>query len=74
VDVVNVAIRAELQTHTQRFCLLDTSAEPIQRFSPGDSNDYVVQHDLREEGIHILMCSASYVRIDGERKYFRKFF
>eukprot|EP01104_Vermistella_antarctica_P011831 TRINITY_DN3343_c0_g1_i2.p1 TRINITY_DN3343_c0_g1~~TRINITY_DN3343_c0_g1_i2.p1 ORF type:complete len:384 (+),score=86.03 TRINITY_DN3343_c0_g1_i2:315-1466(+) len=73
-DVSLVGIKAELQTQTQRFILLDRSPQQIPKFVAGASNDFVVQHEVKEEGIHILVCSANYTKLDGERKYFRKLF
>jgi hypothetical protein len=73
-DVRGVTVKAELQTTTQKFCPLDIGASPIASFNSGESNDYVVSHDVKEIGIHILVCTVNYIKHDGEKKYFRKYF
>eukprot|EP00164_Ancoracysta_twista_P008444 GFYU01012226.1.p1 GENE.GFYU01012226.1~~GFYU01012226.1.p1 ORF type:complete len:459 (+),score=100.52 GFYU01012226.1:88-1464(+) len=71
--VTNIGLKAELQTTSQRFTLLDTTNQPVDRGS-GECSDFIVEHELKEAGIHILICSATYLDNDGETKYFRKFF
>ena len=34
----------------------------------------LARYELKDVGIHILICSALYVDASGEKKYFRKFF
>ncbi|PRP89496.1 hypothetical protein PROFUN_01359 [Planoprotostelium fungivorum] len=72
-DVKNVTMKAEMQTGTKRFALADVNT-PIISFQSGESHDYVVSHEVKEIGIHILVCTVSYTRHTGESKSFRKFF
>jgi hypothetical protein len=53
VIVEITVVQAELQTSTQRFCLLDVSASPITMFASGESHDYVVLQEVKEGGIHM---------------------
>jgi trafficking protein particle complex subunit 13 len=73
-DVASVSIKAELQTSSSRFALLDVPATQVPSFPASASNDFVIKHKVKEEGIHILVCSVNYIRHDAEKKYFRKFF
>jgi trafficking protein particle complex subunit 13 len=87
--VQNVAFKAELQTASQRFTLADTigsvaSSSGIVDFKTGEqvsllprqSSEFVLHHEIKELGIHILVCSVHYTPIQNEisRKFFRKFF
>ncbi|KJE92725.1 hypothetical protein CAOG_03639 [Capsaspora owczarzaki ATCC 30864] len=69
----DVAVKAELQTTSQRVPLSDL-APSDKELSPGASVDVVVHHEVKELGVHILVCSVSYMTADDERKIFRKFF
>ncbi|KAJ3396508.1 hypothetical protein HDV05_003159, partial [Chytridiales sp. JEL 0842] len=73
--VQNVGVKAELQTSTQRFTLADTLSGPSNSASllPTQSAEFLIHHEIKELGIHILVCSIHYV-IKGERKFFRKFY
>ncbi|KAJ3083602.1 hypothetical protein HDU99_008096 [Rhizoclosmatium hyalinum] len=77
------AIRAELQTQTQRFTLADTvsnlndspNTTALQPLAPSKSHQFLISHEIKELGIHILVCTVSYSSpINGELKSFRKFF
>lgn len=85
-NVYDIGIKAELQTATQRFTLTDsigtlspnTSLNPsVQsarvKLAPRQSTDFIVNHEVKELGQHILVCSVHYT-CENERKYFRKFF
>mmetsp|Transcript_13347 Transcript_13347/g.53157 ORF Transcript_13347/g.53157 Transcript_13347/m.53157 type:complete len:454 (+) Transcript_13347:55-1416(+) len=73
-NVTQVGIKAELQSPTEKITLLEMPSSNLPVFSPGDNQDFVISHDIKDEGTHILVCSATYVRNDGEKKYFKKFF
>jgi trafficking protein particle complex subunit 13 len=95
--VQDVAFKAELQTASQRFTLADTiGASPagsttnlatkskLEQVSllPKQSAEFILHHEIKELGIHILVCSVHYTpsspskssQIDTQRKFFRKFF
>lgn len=93
--VQDVAFKAELQTASQRFTLADTigsspsnSTEFLNEKSiqieqvsllPRQSSEFILHHEIKELGIHILVCSVHYtpsssVKQDSGRKFFRKFF
>jgi len=74
-NVSSVAIKVSLQTPTnERITLLEVPGSAIPVFSPGDSQDFVISQDIVDEGTYILVCSAGYIRTDGEKKHLRKFF
>lgn len=73
-NVTQVGIKAELQSPTEKITLLDMPSSKLPVFSPGDNQDFVISHNIKDEGTHILVCSATYVRNDGEKKFFKKFF
>lgn len=82
-DVLSTSLKVELQTATQLVPLFSNSTTMdnnkttnniIDKFAPGMSHDYVVSHEVREGGVNILACTVNYVRHDGEKKFFRKFF
>jgi hypothetical protein len=74
----NVTIKAELQTSTQRITLVDTSASPLRSLKASDTSEHVVVHEIKELGIHILVCSVQYLglNLEGreERRFFRRFY
>jgi len=72
-DVKNIVVKAELQTGTKRFSLAEMNT-PIISFGSGESHDFIVTHEVKEIGIHILVCTVNYTRHTGEIKSFRKFF
>ncbi|KAJ3218534.1 hypothetical protein HDU67_005093 [Dinochytrium kinnereticum] len=84
--VDEVCIKAELQTSSQRFTLADTLSVHRQQDSgdqsqqpskvsllPTQSAEFLVHHEIKELGIHILVCSVHYTS-GGSKKYFRKFY
>jgi hypothetical protein len=103
--VADVSIKAELQTTSQRFTLVDTqtsgapnpSGVPTASFAPsnigstasqpsatakgwslepGQSAEFALHHEIKELGIHILVCSVHYSSSSApsDRKFFRKFY
>ncbi|KAK3827561.1 MAG: hypothetical protein J3Q66DRAFT_305974 [Benniella sp.] len=46
----------------------------IQLLESGKTNEMVVSHEIKELGIHILVCSIQYTTLDGQQKSFRKFY
>ena len=75
-DLAHAGLKVEVQTQLQRETLDDTTANgaSINRFAPKQTLDRVVRYELKDIGVHILICSASYVDGAGERKTSRKFF
>ncbi|RUO97145.1 hypothetical protein BC936DRAFT_140906 [Jimgerdemannia flammicorona] len=74
VPVREVGVKAELQTGSQRFNLTDTTSRPLATMDKGSTCEFVVSHEIKELGVHILVCSVHYVTADGEKKYFRKYY
>ena len=75
-DLSQAGLKVEVQTQLQRETLDDTAAggASVNRFAPKQTLDRVVRYELKDIGVHILICSASYVDGAGERKTSRKFF
>jgi len=74
VELAQVGLKVEVQTQLQRETLADATGESIGRFASQQTLDKIIEYDLKDVGIHILICSALYTDAAGERKYFRKFF
>lgn len=57
--------------------MTNAEAVPTESLHPGESVDSVVSHEVKELGVHILVCSVTYSYMKGqeeERKFFKKFF
>ncbi|KAI9228936.1 MAG: hypothetical protein DHS80DRAFT_2353, partial [Piptocephalis tieghemiana] len=78
----DVVIKAELQTSTQRFILIDTSENPTPVMPPQALTEYLIKHEVKELGVHVLVCSVQYTakqlgttgQSRDERRSFRKFY
>lgn len=64
-----VIVKVELQTSRQKVVLYDNTTSPLPSLGPGSRHDFIVQHDIKELGIHNLICSTVYTAADGERRY-----
>ncbi|CAP25053.3 Protein CBG04321 [Caenorhabditis briggsae] len=71
-NVVNVSLKCELQTSTQRV-VLPCSVQDVTIEST-KCDGQVISHEVKEIGQHILICSVNYKTLSGENMYFRKFF
>ncbi|KAG9303599.1 hypothetical protein G9A89_018495 [Geosiphon pyriformis] len=69
-----IGIKAEIQTNTQRFPLLDTISEPLIKLEPSKTTEHHLQHEIKELGVHVLLCSAIYFNNDGEKRNIRKLY
>jgi hypothetical protein len=72
--VTSVAIKAELQTTSKRYMLQNLETAPIASLMPEQSEDSVLHRVICDEGVHILVCTASYLTLTMGRRSFRKFF
>ncbi|OAD78792.1 hypothetical protein PHYBLDRAFT_89883, partial [Phycomyces blakesleeanus NRRL 1555(-)] len=72
--VHQVGVKIELQTSSQRFVLSDTTATPRTTLDPQTTYDATVTHEIKELGVHILVCSTHYTTPDGKKRHFRKFY
>uniref|UniRef100_A0A7S4B2C3 Trafficking protein particle complex subunit 13 n=2 Tax=Chrysotila carterae TaxID=13221 RepID=A0A7S4B2C3_CHRCT len=76
-ELCQMGLKVEVQTQLQRETLSDSSLPEngsVARFAPQETLDRIIRYELKDLGIHILICSALYSDSLGERKYFRKFF
>ena len=71
--VSNVVLKAELQTSSKRYTL-HHNEEPLASLEMKKSKDFLLSRLLRDEGVHILVCTASYLTPTLGRRSFRKFF
>ncbi|KAJ1978953.1 hypothetical protein H4R35_001698 [Dimargaris xerosporica] len=58
--ITDIALKIELQTSTQRWLVHDTTAEPHKRLHPDENLQTTVRHELREAGMHVLICNVYY--------------
>jgi len=73
--LMRLEIRAEIQTGTKRVPLLDGKPETVlAQFESNQQVDYIVSHELKEAGVHIMICSGSYLDASGEEKKVRQYF
>ncbi|KAL0093683.1 hypothetical protein F4703DRAFT_1730666 [Phycomyces blakesleeanus] len=72
--VHQVGVKIELQTSSQRFVLSDTTATPRTTLDPQTTYDATVTHEIKELGVHILVCSTHYTTPDGKKRHFRRVF
>lgn len=71
VALENVGLKVEVQTQLQRETITDSSvAKGVKRLEPRETLDSIVEYELKDCGIHILLCTALY----GDGKYLTKFF
>jgi Protein of unknown function (DUF974) len=68
-----VAVSVEIQTATQRRVTL-VPARPAQNLRPRDAISHVVSAPLPELGVHVLVCSATYVDETGAPRHLRQLF
>lgn len=74
-DVVsNLVVKAELQTSSKRYSLHNLETNPVPSLAPAALEDVVLHRLIRDEGVHILVCTASYLTASMGRRSFRKFF
>ncbi|XP_065185608.1 trafficking protein particle complex subunit 13-like [Sycon ciliatum] len=71
--VQDVVFKAELQTASQRITVYGNHRGNLVEMVGAASMDDVIQHEVKELGTHILVCTVSY-QYQGEKLHFRKFF
>ena len=68
-------VKVELQAGAQSRPLMNTDANaPIASFSGAENLDWIVSHELKEPGVHYMICTASYLDGNGEEKRVRQCF
>jgi len=73
--VYDVSVKADLQTTAQRIPLSGQgSSAVLTELAPDQSVDDVIHHEVKEIGVHILVCAVSYATQANEKLFFRKFF
>jgi hypothetical protein len=80
LELTQIALKVEVQTQVQRETLSAPVAPPsggstpeLDTLQPGQTLDRIIKYELKDVGVHILICSASFCDKDGDRR-FRKFF
>ena len=71
----DVNIKVDLQTSSLRQSLYGQGSNTGQSLvAPGDNKDIVINHEIKEGGVHMLVCAVNYSATDGEKLHFRKLF
>ena len=62
IKLANVGLKVEVQTQLTRETLSDSSTPEasIASFAPQQTLDRIIRYELKDVGIHILICSALY--------------
>ncbi|CAK9826295.1 Trafficking protein particle complex subunit 13 [Anthophora retusa] len=73
--VKNVTVKADLQTSTQILSLCGSSGE-MKDLAPDNTVDFVIHHEIKEIGTHILVCEVTYTptNVGNTPQSFRKYF
>jgi hypothetical protein len=58
VGVTNVSVRVDLQTSSQKFSLTDNKTMSLMK--TGDTIDIIMNHEIKEMGKHMLICTLTY--------------
>ncbi|KAL1924839.1 uncharacterized protein VTP21DRAFT_4493 [Calcarisporiella thermophila] len=70
-EIRNVTLKAEIQTSSQRFTLLDTMAQALPS---SHTFENILSHEIKELGVHILVCTMYYLSPAGDKRHFRKYY
>eukprot|EP00887_Chlorella_sp_A99_P006493 scaffold3.g6493.t1 len=62
-----VGVRVEMATERASALLFDNIAAPLPRLGPGQRQELVIRHDVKELATHTLTTTSSYQGPDGER-------
>eukprot|EP00047_Mylnosiga_fluctuans_P018249 m.68692 g.68692 ORF g.68692 m.68692 type:complete len:366 (-) comp7513_c0_seq1:319-1416(-) len=73
-DVKDIILKIELRTTAQTVNLTRAEDAVVKSLGAQQSTDLVVHHEVKELGLHTLVCSVQYAGPGGEGKVFRKFF
>ncbi|KAG4078642.1 hypothetical protein HA402_015232 [Bradysia odoriphaga] len=73
--VQSVSVKADLQSDKNRINLpIHASKSTSVTLNPDETLDDVIHHEVKEIGIHILVCEVHYTTPAGFQESFRKFF
>jgi hypothetical protein len=73
IELYEVRIKVELQTSSLRAVLCEP--DDVTNLAIGQNVTLQTMHDIREVGVHIIVCSVHYMNVvTNERKFVRKFF
>ncbi|CAG8496147.1 5446_t:CDS:2 [Ambispora gerdemannii] len=67
-----ISVKAEIHTNTQRFSLTDTTVETLPTLEPNKSTECVIQHEIKELGVHAFVCLVTYLTNEGEKRSIRR--
>jgi len=65
VDIEDVTVKVEMQTVSTKILLFETQASKL---AAGDTADFVIQHEIKELGQHVLGCTVIY-RSPGDSRH-----
>ncbi|CAG8728029.1 5572_t:CDS:1, partial [Dentiscutata heterogama] len=73
--VRDVGLKVELITSSQRLLLADNTVNgPIPLMEPGKVNEFVIKHEIKELGVHNIVCLYQYATNEGEKRSFKKYY
>eukprot|EP00116_Pleurobrachia_bachei_P019201 sb/3479463/ len=73
--VRDVVLKTDLQTSSQRMPLSNPTGQAmVSKLVPGDNISEVINHEVKELGGQLLVCSVSYINTSGEKLMFRKYY
>uniref|UniRef100_A0AC35TZF8 Trafficking protein particle complex subunit 13 n=1 Tax=Rhabditophanes sp. KR3021 TaxID=114890 RepID=A0AC35TZF8_9BILA len=70
----NVNVRVQLQTNSQKPCVIPKLQDISCSLKPGASLGHVLSYEVKETGQHILLCEVDYVTNESEIMHFKKYF
>ncbi|KAG1703675.1 Trafficking protein particle complex subunit 13 [Nymphon striatum] len=72
--IKGVRVKADLQTGTQRVCLIGQDESKDCELGPGQSVDDVIHHEVKDIGTYILVCFVYYINDAGQSTHLKKFY
>ncbi|KAF0408187.1 DUF974-domain-containing protein [Gigaspora margarita] len=73
--VRDVGLKVELLTSSQRLLLADNIVNgPIPSMEPGKVKEFIIKHEIKELGVHSIVCLYQYTTNEGEKRSFRKYY
>ncbi|CAG8599199.1 11840_t:CDS:1 [Cetraspora pellucida] len=73
--VRDVGLKIELLTSSQRLLLADNTVNGlIPLIEPGKVNEFVIKHEIKELGVHNIVCSYQYTTNESEKKFVKKYY
>ncbi|OUM57512.1 hypothetical protein PIROE2DRAFT_48690 [Piromyces sp. E2] len=69
--VRSVSVKIELQTSTQKFTLVENQPSDLE---VKKNLEFISQHEVKELGVHILICTVFYLSETNEQRTIKRFY